>query len=628
MSDMVKFIGDKMSSRYISEIAGKDHFNVLRDIRDEFDVELDEDDNIVNLEETDSYFELVKYKAGNGEMRPEYLLTERGTLGLLGRYSKPLRRQVEEEWLDFKKAATPSFQIEDPIARAEKWIVEHKQLKLSEQQLELSEQQRVESESRITRLQHNLETKVKPAFRQLTERAEVVENELAKIIAKPKKDDEVQPYEVARALHAISSSGKPHHSMVGDILNRSNIESRSVYDSNIEQWVNGRYRKEVFMRRIEVRSFPDPFASVTFEEYKELGPAVCIVLAWIRIYSYSSKSKTYELRDIKSKRVVYTKLSISNRGFNDAITCLRNHSLIEYRGMKIRALTTGTESSYFSIPKEVLYIKNIKASTKAFIGAVTSFPTITGTNDRGVSFKVVGDRLGLDRYQLRNMKNAATPYLLNSKGTVSVVDDVLITTSKFLSTALGVSKNTIDETLYPQKKVRGEISFRGLSDMVKDIYFKEQPGMIGFSIVDYAINEALLYLTINPTLISGWSPNQISISEWSEQMCKGFNVTSLSGKLKPSVGYLDRISNTMLEDKTDLTKNWYIDVREAVNVSVALLMGGYSVCNYELLTESCEEYRGEYDKATEEYEAALTLSREMNSRPVEFYKAGEVMPFQ
>ena len=32
MSEMIKFIEGKMSSRYISEIAGKQHFNVLRDI--------------------------------------------------------------------------------------------------------------------------------------------------------------------------------------------------------------------------------------------------------------------------------------------------------------------------------------------------------------------------------------------------------------------------------------------------------------------------------------------------------------------------------------------------------------------------------------------------------------------
>ena len=233
MSDMVKFIEDKMSSRYISEITGKNHRDVLRDIRDEFDVELDEEGNIINLEETGPYFGLVEYKAGNGREYKEYLLTELGTIALLGRYSKPLRRQVEKEWLEFKKAAaTPTF-------RAPRTFVEALRLSLElAEQVELSEQQRVKSESRVTRLQHNLETKVKPAFRQLTERAEVAENELAKIIAKPKKEDEVQPYEVARALHVISSSGKPHSSMVGDILNRSNIIPRSVYDSNIGQWVN------------------------------------------------------------------------------------------------------------------------------------------------------------------------------------------------------------------------------------------------------------------------------------------------------------------------------------------------------------------------------------------------------
>ena len=32
MNDMSKFIGDKMSSRYIAEVAGKQHKNVTRDI--------------------------------------------------------------------------------------------------------------------------------------------------------------------------------------------------------------------------------------------------------------------------------------------------------------------------------------------------------------------------------------------------------------------------------------------------------------------------------------------------------------------------------------------------------------------------------------------------------------------
>ena len=160
MNDMSKFIGDKMSSRYIAEVTGKDHKNVLRDIRDELAIQLDKEGNIINLESHCPYFGLSEYKAGNGEMRPEYLLTELGTIALLGRYSKPLRRQVEKEWFEFKEAATPtlqgedliasvekwldectqpefkeaatpSYQIEDPIARAERWIIEYKQLKLS-----------------------------------------------------------------------------------------------------------------------------------------------------------------------------------------------------------------------------------------------------------------------------------------------------------------------------------------------------------------------------------------------------------------------------------------------------------------------------------------------------------------
>ena len=77
MSDMVKFIGDKMSSRYISEITGKDHKNVLRDIRDEFDVELDKDGNLIYLESHCPYFGLSEFSNERGKSLPEYLLTER-----------------------------------------------------------------------------------------------------------------------------------------------------------------------------------------------------------------------------------------------------------------------------------------------------------------------------------------------------------------------------------------------------------------------------------------------------------------------------------------------------------------------------------------------------------------------
>ena len=68
MSDMVKFIGDKMSSRYISEIAGKQHFNVLRDIS-VLAAKLPEEIGELN-------FELVKYKAGNGREQPMYTMDE------------------------------------------------------------------------------------------------------------------------------------------------------------------------------------------------------------------------------------------------------------------------------------------------------------------------------------------------------------------------------------------------------------------------------------------------------------------------------------------------------------------------------------------------------------------------
>ena len=74
---------DGITSLEIAEVTGKEHKNVMRDIR-----------NILEQGVNQLNFELLEYKDAKGEMRPIYHLTPKGCLILASGYNAVLREKI------------------------------------------------------------------------------------------------------------------------------------------------------------------------------------------------------------------------------------------------------------------------------------------------------------------------------------------------------------------------------------------------------------------------------------------------------------------------------------------------------------------------------------------------------
>ena len=93
-----------MSSREIAELTGKNHADVLRDIRNMFEA--------MQIDEVASKF--AGYYAGeNGKRNPEFLLPKRETLILVSGYSINLRVKIIDRWQELEarqKPVLPNYQ--------------------------------------------------------------------------------------------------------------------------------------------------------------------------------------------------------------------------------------------------------------------------------------------------------------------------------------------------------------------------------------------------------------------------------------------------------------------------------------------------------------------------------------
>lgn len=113
-----------MSTRVIAELCEKEHRNVKRDSEVMFQgLQLD----ALNFEHI--YFDSMN------RQQTEYLLDEELTMTLVTGYNIVLRNRVIKRWKELElQANQPSYMIEDPIKRAEKWIEEAKQKQIAIQE--------------------------------------------------------------------------------------------------------------------------------------------------------------------------------------------------------------------------------------------------------------------------------------------------------------------------------------------------------------------------------------------------------------------------------------------------------------------------------------------------------------
>ncbi|WP_434750191.1 Rha family transcriptional regulator [Paenibacillus amylolyticus] len=109
----------------VADVFGKDHAKVLRDIR-----ELD-----CSEEFNESNFGLISYEDSRGRAKPKYVLTQDGftflAMGYTGReaarFKEAYIRQFNHMRQQLQQLSTPSYAIDDPIARAKRWIQEREE---------------------------------------------------------------------------------------------------------------------------------------------------------------------------------------------------------------------------------------------------------------------------------------------------------------------------------------------------------------------------------------------------------------------------------------------------------------------------------------------------------------------
>lgn len=133
MNDMILPQGayKTMSSREVAQLCEKRHDNVCRDIE--------------KLNETYTVMGFLKIEEGyyshpstGNQQHREFLLTKEQCIDLITGYRADLRIKINRRWAELEtQISQPSYMIEDPIKRAEKWIEEARQQILLQEKLEL-----------------------------------------------------------------------------------------------------------------------------------------------------------------------------------------------------------------------------------------------------------------------------------------------------------------------------------------------------------------------------------------------------------------------------------------------------------------------------------------------------------
>jgi Rha family phage regulatory protein len=110
MTNIISFAqGQTMSSREIAELTGKEHYNVMRDIKSLQDQVGDR-----------LKFEVVEYMDAKGESRPMYLLDKKQTLLLVSGYNALLRLKIIDRWEELERQSGAPRTLREALLLAAK----------------------------------------------------------------------------------------------------------------------------------------------------------------------------------------------------------------------------------------------------------------------------------------------------------------------------------------------------------------------------------------------------------------------------------------------------------------------------------------------------------------------------
>lgn len=113
----------RMTSLDVSEIVGKKHQHIMRDIRNEIES--------LGVEVGQSIFGQSSYYNSQNKKQPCYEFGKDGAMQLALKYDAKTRYRVIKKIEELENEQTeinkPSYMIDDPIKRAEKWITEQRE---------------------------------------------------------------------------------------------------------------------------------------------------------------------------------------------------------------------------------------------------------------------------------------------------------------------------------------------------------------------------------------------------------------------------------------------------------------------------------------------------------------------
>lgn len=116
----------KMTSLDIAEVTSKRHADVMRDIRKEIDD--------LGVEIGQRIFAQSSYLNKQNKVQPCYEFGKKGAMQLALKYDAKTRfrviERIEELENEQSELNKPSYMIDDPIKRAEQWIIEQKETEL------------------------------------------------------------------------------------------------------------------------------------------------------------------------------------------------------------------------------------------------------------------------------------------------------------------------------------------------------------------------------------------------------------------------------------------------------------------------------------------------------------------
>jgi Rha family phage regulatory protein len=134
---------ETMTSLEIADVTGREHKNVLRDIR-----------NILEQGVDQLNFELVEYKDKKGEARPMYQLTKKGCLILASGYDALLREKIINRWEELETKEASMIKVPTTFAEALRLAADQaEQIEAQQKLLEANSKEIVELSGTIATMQ-------------------------------------------------------------------------------------------------------------------------------------------------------------------------------------------------------------------------------------------------------------------------------------------------------------------------------------------------------------------------------------------------------------------------------------------------------------------------------------------